>query len=363
MKNLKALSTTALLLAVSTASGPLCAATDTEAAEPTAAAPVAAVVAPTADTVVIRVNGESITQGDIDEMVKVGLQQMQARGQAVPDEMRSMFLQQAEDNLITQKLVTAAVAKSDIVVSDAEIDATLEQIKGSIPGGMTLDAALAAQGMSLEELKGNIKTDIAARQLFDSQSGEIAEATEADAQAFYDSNTEQFAQPENASASHILLSFEEGESDEDKAAKKAQLEAIRTDIIAETTTFEDAAKAHSGCPSGAQGGSLGEFGRGQMVPEFETAVFTQDVNSVGDVVETSFGYHIIKVTDRKDGGTTSFDEVKDQIIGYLSQNAQQEAVGAYIKTLRDSATIERVAPQAADAAATPAAVDHTGHNH
>jgi peptidyl-prolyl cis-trans isomerase C len=362
MTHFKALSTTALLLAASTATGNLYAQTETEATEPAVATP--AVTAPATDTVVIRVNGESITQGQIDDMVKVGLQQMQARGQQVPAEMRSMFLQQAEDNLITQVLVTAAVAKSDIVVSDAEIAGTLEQIKGSIPAGMTLDAALAAQGMSLEELKGNIKTDMAARQLFESQSGEIPEATEADAQAFYDSNTQQFAQPENASASHILIKFDAEETDEGKVAKKAQLETIRTDILAESTTFEDAAKAHSGCPSGAKGGSLGEFGRGQMVPEFETAVFSQDVDSVGEVIETSFGYHIIKVTDRQDGGTTNFDEVKDQIIGYLSQNAQQEAVEAYIKNLRDSATIERVEPKVAAApAVTSAAVDHSGHNH
>ncbi len=203
MTHFKALSTTALLLAASTATGNLYAQTETEATEPAVATP--AVTAPATDTVVIRVNGESITQGQIDDMVKVGLQQMQARGQQVPAEMRSMFLQQAEDNLITQVLVTAAVAKSDIVVSDAEIAGTLEQIKGSIPAGMTLDAALAAQGMSLEELKGNIKTDMAARQLFESQSGEIPEATEADAQAFYDSNTQQFAQPENASDSNILI--------------------------------------------------------------------------------------------------------------------------------------------------------------
>ena len=85
---------------------------------------------------------------------------------------------------------------------------------------------------------------------------------------------------------------------------------------------------------------------------------------MGEVIETSFGYHIIKVTDRQDGGTTNFDEVKDQIIGYLSQNAQQEAVEAYIKNLRDSATIERVEPKVAAApAVTSAAVDHSGHNH
>lgn len=344
----KALSTTtALLLAASTASSTLFAATEAEATEPTATQ------TPAVDTVIIRVNGEDITRGDIDEMVAMRLQQMQARGQQVPAEMRPMLLKQAEDHLITQSLISAAVAKSDIVIADADIAGTLEQIKGSIPAGMTLEAALTAQGMSLEELKEDIKTDMAARQLFERQTGDITEAAEADAQAFYDGNTKQFAQPESASASHVLIKFDEGETDEGKAEKRTRLEKIRADILAEKTTFEDAAKAHSGCPSGAQGGSLGNFGRGQMVPEFEAAVFSQDIDSVGEIIETSFGYHIIKVTDRKDAGTTSFDEVKEQIIGYLNQNAQQEAIEAYIETLRNSATIERVEAPKADAAPTP----------
>lgn len=342
MKYLKTLSTTALLLAASAGY----AATEAENTEAKAAEPTVTET-PTADAVIIRVNGESITQGEIDEMVNIGLQQFQSRGQAVPPEMQSMFQQQAEENLITQKLISAEVAKSGIVISDESVDATIKQIEGSVPNGMTLEAALAAQGMSLDELKANIRADLAARQLFETNTGTIKEATEADAQAYYDANTQQFAKPENAAASHILLSFEEGESDEAKAEKKARLEGIRADIIAEKTTFEDAAKAHSGCPSGAQGGSLGEFGRGQMVPEFETAVFDQEINSVGEVVETSFGYHIIKVTNRNEAGTTAFDEIKNQIIAYLSQNAQNEAIGAYIQTLRDGATIER-------SAATPA---------
>jgi peptidyl-prolyl cis-trans isomerase C len=348
MNHIKTFSTSVLLVAASTAY----AATETEPlelSEPTAAPAAAATAAE--EAVILRVNGASITQGEIDQMVQMGLQQMQARGQAVPDHMRSMLLKQAEDNLITQKLIIAAIAQSDIVVSDEDIATTLEQIKGSIPGGMTLEAALSAQGMSLKELKDSIKDDMAARQLFDQQTGEIEEATEADAQAFYDNNVQQFTQPESATASHILLSFEDGESDEAKAAKKAQLETIRADILAETTTFEDAAKAHSGCPSGAQGGSLGNFGRGQMVPEFETAAFSQDIDTVGEAIETSFGYHIIKVTDRKEASTTSFDEVKDRIIGYLNQNAQQEAIGAYIQTLHEGATIERVDTTAPEAPA------------
>jgi peptidyl-prolyl cis-trans isomerase C len=351
MKTFKVLSTTALLLSASAFAADI----ETAPVSEPAATPAAV------ETVAIRVNDEVITQGDLQEMANTMLQQYQAQAQGAPisDEIKAQALKGAEDNAITEKLIAIAIAGSGIVVSNEEVESTIAQIKTSIPEGLTFEAALASQGMSLEALKENIKTDMAARQLFESQTKDVAEATEADAQAFYDGNPQNFNADENASASHILLTFEQGESDEAKLAKKAQLETIRADIIAETTTFEDAAKAHSGCPSGAQGGSLGQFGKGQMVPEFEIAVFGQDVDAVGEIVETSFGYHIIKVTERQDASATPFAEVKDQIINYLSQNAKGEAAQAYINSLRDAATIEYVKP----AAATPEAVDHRGHNH
>ena len=365
MKTFKALSTTALLLSASAFAADI----ETAPVSEPAATPAAD------EIVVIRVNDEVITQADLQKMADMMLQQYQAQAQGAPisDEIKAQALKSAEDNAITEKLIAIAVAGSGIVVSDEEVASTIAQIKTSIPEGMTFEAALASQGMTLEALKKNIKTDMAARQLFESQTKDVPAATEADAQAFYDGNPQNFespASPANASASHILLSFEPGEDDAAKAAKLAQLEAIRADIVAETTTFEDAAKAHSGCPSGAQGGSLGQFGKGQMVPEFEAAVFSQDVDAVSEVVETSFGYHIIKVTDRQEAGepsTTAFAEAKDQILNYLTQNAKGEAAQAYIQSLRDSATIEYVKPQPATVSATattPAAADpHAGHNH
>ena len=146
-------------------------------------------------------------------------------------------------------------------------------------------------------------------------------------------------------ASHILIKFEETDTDETKAAKKVQIEKIRADIISGTNTFEEAATAHSDCPSKAQGGSLGNFGKGQMVPEFEVAAFTQEIDEVGDVVETQFGYHIIKVTDHQEAGVVPYEESKEQLMVFLTGQKKQEAVSAFIKSLRDSATIEVVTAQ------------------
>ncbi|VGO15900.1 Foldase protein PrsA 1 [Pontiella desulfatans] len=294
--------------------------------------------------VVVRVNGEDITRGEILEMMNIAMQQL--GGRVPPQQMQQIqgqMYEQIKNDLITKKLIDAAVAKADVVVEDAKVTETIEQIKTRIPEGQTLDSALAAQGTTLAELTENIKNDLATRQFLDTKTTGIPEATEAEAKEYYDANPDRFQKPEAVTASHILLNFEEGETDEAKAKKKTELEAIRANIIAGTITFEDAATQHSGCPSKEQGGSLGTFGKGRMVPEFEVAAFTQEIGEVGDVVETQFGFHIIKVTERTEEGVVSYDEAKEQIVAFLSGQKKQQAVADFIKSLRDSATIEEIA--------------------
>lgn len=300
-------------------------------------------------TVIVRVNGEDVTRGEILEAMNATLQQLAGRG--VPpqqlQQMQAQLYNNVQEQLITKKLMDAAIAAANVVVADADVEAELKKIYENFnlqsnTEGQTLESTLEAQGASIEELSANIKEQLATQKFLEGKTADIADATEADAKEFYDSNPERFTKPEGVSASHILIKFEEADTDETKAEKKAQLVKIRTDIIAETTTFEDAAKTHSGCPSSAQGGSLGTFGKGQMVPEFEVAAFTQEKDEIGDVVETSFGYHIIKVTDRQEEGVVEFEESKEQITTFLSGQKKQEVISAFIKSLRDSATIEMV---------------------
>ena len=276
--------------------------------------------------------------------MKIAMRQM--GGRVPPQQMETVqkqMFEQIKNDLITKKLLDAAVAEANIEITDADIDEAIEEIKTHVPEGRTLDEALKAQGTTLDGLKENIKADMATRKFLEKKAETVVDATEAEAQEYYDANPEQFQKPESVTASHILIKFEDSDTDETKAEKKAQLEKIRADIIAETITFEDAAKEHSGCPSGAQGGNLGPFGKGQMVPEFEVAAFTQEIDEIGDVIETQFGYHIIKVSERTEEGKVEFEEAKEQLITFLTNQKKQEAVADYIKSLRDSATIEEIA--------------------
>lgn len=149
--------------------------------------------------------------------------------------------------------------------------------------------------LELQKAKENILKQMAIRELLDN-----IQVTDEEVKEFYEEHKEQFVSPESVRAQHILV------KEEDKA--KEILAEIK-----EGLSFEEAAKKYSECPSKAQGGDLGEFTKGKMVPEFEAAAFELAVGELSDLVKTQFGYHIIKVTDKKEKGTKNFEEVKSQI--------------------------------------------------
>ena len=141
----------------------------------------------------------------------------------------------------------------------------------------------------------------------------------------------------------------------------AKLESARTikKQLDDGATFEELAAQHSDCPSKQNGGSLGDFGRGQMVPEFEKAAFEQEVGKVGDLVKTDFGYHIIKVTQKQESKEMAFVDVQKELTSSLFEQAKAKKVEEYITDLEGKAKIEQSgapeAPKASGKEATDAA--------
>ena len=190
MKTFKALFTTALLLSASAFAADL----ETAPVSEPAATPAAD------EIVVIRVNDEVITQADLQKIADMMLQHYQtlAQGAPISDEIKAQAFKMAEKNAIAEKLISIAVAGSDIIVTDEEVEANIAEIKTSIPAGMTFEAELAAQGMTLEDLKENIKTGMAARQLIESAK---AGGTQAYIQSLRDSATIEYVKPQPAPVS------------------------------------------------------------------------------------------------------------------------------------------------------------------
>jgi len=299
----------------------------------------AVVVAPASEVVVV-VNGEEITSDDVDKEL-TGMLSGQA-GMLPPEQLEQFKERMATrivDGLIAKKLLTDAVEAEGITIEDAEIDDAIAEVTAELPAGADIAEYLQRIGMEEADLRDAIRLELRVSALLEKQLGDGADVSDEDVAAFYADNPQYFEMPESVTASHILITIDEDDDADAKAAKKAQAEDIRKQLLEEDADFAKLAKEFSSCPSSAKGGNLGTFGRGQMVPAFEDAAFAQEVGEIGDVVETDFGYHIIKVTAHDDAGTVALEEVSDKIAESLQAQEKQAAVEAYIQRLRDAATI------------------------
>ncbi|MBR5527967.1 MAG: peptidylprolyl isomerase [Clostridia bacterium] len=151
---------------------------------------------------------------------------------------------------------------------------------------------------------------------------ENVKVTDEDAKKFFEENKSQLVSGESVNASHILVDSEEKANE------------ILAKINAGEISFEDAARANSSCPSSEQGGNLGEFTRGQMVPEFDEACFSMAVGEVRGPVKTQFGYHLIKLNAKNEAAPLEYDAIADQIKQKLVSDKQQEAYRSKINQLK-----------------------------
>ena len=293
------------------------------------------------DAMVAKVNGKEISAAMLNQQLNAMMQQYAQ--QVPPDQLsklQPMLRQQAVAALVNQELLLEEADKEGISPSSDEIDAEFEKIVSQFPTREQFDAQLTQAGVTTDDLRSDLKRNLKIRLLIDKQTPEGEEVTDQEVETFYAENTEQFEQPEQVEAGHILIKFGPEDTEEQKAEKREKLVEIKKQID-EGADFSKLATDNSDdVGSAAQGGDLGYFGRGRMIPAFEEVAFALGTGEVSDIVETTFGYHLIKVTGHKDAGVVPLEEVKEQVVLFLDNQKQQKVVGEYILKLRDSAVIE-----------------------
>ena len=232
------------------------------------------------------VNGMTITEDEVSDFIR-GLGQ---RGQSYnsPEGRRAVLNQ-----IIGNKLLLLD-AKRNLYEAEPAFKAELARLKDSLLTSYALEKAISSVSVS-----------------------------DADARAYYDENSDKFTSPETVNASHILV------ADEDTAL------ALIAKIQGGEISFEDAAREHSSCPSGKNGGSLGDFERGQMVPEFDTAVFAMSVGEITPVpVKTQFGYHIIRLNSKSETAPVPYEEIGADIKELLLTEKKRAAYDSKINQLK-----------------------------
>lgn len=293
------------------------------------------------------VNGEPISgeavQFEFDRLVQF----YTSHGMS-PDEVKKnmeKLVEKAREQAIGAKLLFDRAAQLDLPVDKAAIDAKVAEIIRQVGGRDNFARALAGQGISEEQLRKNLEKGCRVDALVQQACGEVAEPTEAEIEAHYSAHKGDYNAPPQVLAQHILVKTE-GADAADKAEALEKIKAIRRRVLSSSDpgeigqAFCAEAKSNSDCPSGANGGSLGWFGRGMMVKEFEEAAFGMKCGEVSDVIETQFGYHVILKTDERDGGQRELAEVADQIRDLLRHSARGRAMDAFVAELREKAKIE-----------------------
>ncbi|WP_026895425.1 peptidylprolyl isomerase [Clostridiisalibacter paucivorans] len=237
------------------------------------------------------VEGTEITEKDVDFLLQ-GLGPQQGM-QFNSEEGRKQLLQE----LINQQLFYLEAIENNMD-KDEEFQNELERVKESL-----------LKQYAIRDLLNN------------------AEVVEDEVTEYYNEHREQFTAPESVKASHILV------SDEDKAK-----EIVKE--LNEGMSFKEGAKKYSTCPSKEKGGDLGYFSKGRMVPEFENAAFDMNVGDVSEPVKTQFGFHIIKVEDKKPAAIKTLGEVRDQIYKQLVAIKQNKLYLEKTAKLKEKYTVE-----------------------
>jgi peptidyl-prolyl cis-trans isomerase C len=286
--------------------------------------------------VLARVNGEPVKKADFDRMVRT----IEARaGKSIPPDRRDEILRGALDQLITYTLLSQESRSRGVKVEPAEIDTKMGQLKSQFPTQEAFDKALKDRGMTAESLRQDAIVDLSVTKLMDAEVATIPGPSDAEAKDFYDKNPDKFKEDEQVRASHILVRVDEKADAAAKQKARAEIDAVMKKVRA-GGDFAKLAQEHSQDGSAANGGDLEYFTRGQMVEPFNKVAFELKPGQVSDVVQTQFGYHIIKKTDHKAGRTVPFEEVQPKIKEFLTSQKKQQHADAFIEGLKKKSKIE-----------------------
>ena len=286
------------------------------------------------------VNGVAIPMEQYSKELNIQVDRVSQQGGQVTDDQMAELKKNILESLIEREVLFQQSQKAGIQVTDKTVDDQLAGIKKRFPNETEFKNALDKMKLSEDEVKGQIKRGLSIKELIDQQITSKVVITDEESKAYYDKNTQMFKQPEQIKASHILVKVDAKADEAKKTEARKKIEEVQQKLK-DGGDFAELAKEYSEGPSSTKGGDLGSFGRGQMVKPFENAAWALKPNEVSDIVETRFGYHIIKLFDIKPEQTLAYADVKDKIIQRMKQEKIEKEAGQYVDKLKKEAKIEK----------------------
>lgn len=287
------------------------------------------------------VNGEAIPQSLLESEVDKITAMLSMQGKAITETELVSLKRDVLEKLIDYELLWQQSVNKQIPVSDQAVNDEVDGLKKQFPDEESFKRSMAEMDMSESELKLRIKKNIAVRDLIEQEvTGKITVTSE-ESKVFYNDNARYFLEPEQVRASHVMIEAREDATEEEKKKAKKEIEALEA-RLKQGEDFGAVAREASQCPSSGRDGDLGFFERdSHMDRNFLESAFALQPGEMSPVIETQFGYHIIKVTDRKPERVIPFEEIKEDIDNHLQQQKTVILIQEYLGYLKRGATIER----------------------
>ena len=282
------------------------------------------------------VNGTKISTEKVEtEMVKA-LTQYETQGMALPPEQMAEMRASIIDNMIIREVLLQESISYEI--SPEELDEQISSFKKRFDSEEAFTEALELQGFNMESFLKVISEDMRIQKMISERVPEETVVSDEEIQTFYNENPTYFTEPERVHASHILVSLEDKTTEQEKSTALKKIERIERELK-NGADFAELAKLESEGPSGPKGGDLGEFPRGQMIPAFEEVAFSLAEGKISGIVETQFGYHIIKLHSKFPESAVPLEDVKESINSYLLQEKSQSKMTDFLEELKEDAKI------------------------
>ena len=300
------------------------------------------------DPVVATGKGFEIKRSQVDDAFINYSANATANGNTIPDGDRSMVRSKLLENLIINKILLQKATPDDKTAVTKLVDDEIAMARSNAPSPEAFDGQIKARGLTLAEVRQQEVDKQLCQRIYlvhEITGGNIV-IPEVDVKKFYADHPDKFELPERVRAAHILIMTQDLVTHEPLTPdKKKEKQKLATEIKARADKGEDfaaLAKQYSEDPGSKTKGGEYTFPRGKMVPEFEAAAFSMKVNQISDLVETKYGYHIIKLLEKMPASTVEFAKAEPDIRGYLTEQEAKKGLPAYIDKLKASANVKIV---------------------
>jgi peptidyl-prolyl cis-trans isomerase C len=286
------------------------------------------------------VNGKAIPKSQYERMLSVFKMRAARNGRKLSDADLKTIENRILESLIDAEVLYQQSQKQGIKVDDQALNERINQIKKRFPDETAYKKAMERMHVSEKEFRAEIQRALAIRQLLDTNVRQKITITEEEGKKYYSNNLNLFKRPEQVKASQIWIKVPPDADESKKIQARKKIELVQKKII-KGEDFGKLAKAYSEGPNAQREGELGFFRRGQMAKPIEDAAFALNIGKVSGIIETRFGYHLIKVTGKKPAGIIPYKEVRPMIEQHLKKEKEKTEIQGYIENLKKSAKIKR----------------------